>query len=79
MRNISADTQKNAPITHRIAVHNKRIRSNYFIIIPNCQFSICTYLPRRRIWAFFDRILYPVVSFPFPNAFPGFVVQVGYN
>lgn len=33
MRKISADTQKNAPITHCMTVHKKRIANIYFIFI----------------------------------------------
>lgn len=57
MRNISADIQKNAPITHCMTVHKKRIAIIYFIFILKFQFSICAYLSRWRMLAFFDRIL----------------------
>ena len=33
MRNRTADTQKNAPLTHCMAVHKKRIMNCYFIFI----------------------------------------------
>lgn len=33
MRNMSADIQKNAPITHCMTVHKKRIVIIYFIFI----------------------------------------------
>ncbi len=57
MRNISSDMQKNAPITHCMTVHKKRIAIIYFIFILKCQFSICACLSRWRMRAFFDRIL----------------------
>ena len=56
MRNISADTQKNAPITHCMTVHKKRIANLYFIFILKCQFSIYACLSRWRRRTFFDRI-----------------------
>ena len=56
MRSRTADTQKNAPITHCMTVHKKRIGNIYFIFILKCQFSICAYLSRWRMRAFFDRI-----------------------
>lgn len=40
MWNRTADTRKNAPITHCMTVHKKRITNFYFIFIPKCQFSI---------------------------------------
>lgn len=49
MRNISSDMQKNAPITHCMTVHKKRIAIIYFIFILKCQFSICACLSRWRI------------------------------
>ena len=45
MRNMSADIQKNAPITHCMTVHKKRIAIIYFTFILECQFSICAYCP----------------------------------
>ena len=45
MRNRTADMQKNAPITHCMTVHKKRIAIIYFIFILECQFSICAYCP----------------------------------
>lgn len=56
MRNRTADTRKNAPITHCMTVHKKRIANLYFIFILKCQFSIYAYLSRWRMRAFFDRI-----------------------
>lgn len=56
MRNRSSDTQKNAPITHCMTVHKKRITNIYFIIMLNCQFSICACLSRWRMLPFFGRI-----------------------
>ena len=52
MRNRTADIQKNAPITHCMTVHKKRIAIIYFIFILECQFSICAYLSRWRMRAF---------------------------
>ena len=57
MRKISADTQEKALFTHCIAVHKKRIESDYFIVTLNCPFSICAYLSKWRMQAFFDRKL----------------------
>ena len=45
MRNRTADMQKNAPITHCMTVHKKRIAIIYFTFILECQFSICAYCP----------------------------------
>lgn len=52
MQNKSADRQKNALVTHCMAVHKKRIANIYFIFILKCQFSICAYLSRWRMRAF---------------------------
>ncbi len=56
MRNRTADTRKNAPITHCMTVHKKRIANVYFIFILKCWFSTCAYLSRWMRWTFFDRI-----------------------
>ncbi len=56
MRNRTADTRKNAPITHCMTVHKKRIANIYFIYILKYRFSICAYLSRWWMRAFFDRI-----------------------
>lgn len=45
MRNRTADTRKNAPITHCMTVHKKRIANIYFIFILKYRFSICAYCP----------------------------------
>ncbi len=52
MQNKSADRQKNALVTHCMAVHKKRIANLYFIFILKCQFSIYAYLSRWRMRAF---------------------------
>lgn len=46
----------NMPITHCMTVHKKRIGNIYFIFILKCQFSICAYLSKWRMRAFFDHI-----------------------
>lgn len=41
--------KKNAPITHRMAVHKKRIVNSHFILTLNWQFSTWAYLSRWRM------------------------------
>ena len=45
MRNRTTDARKNAPITHCMTVHKKRIANLYFIFILKCKFSIYACCP----------------------------------